>query len=78
MVGIRAKLTAKPALKAFSVSALQYDLSVPSHLVALDYLNVLSGNYATANIIQAQRDYFGAHTYQKVGDTSGRYYHTEW
>lgn len=70
--------SAKPALKAFSVSALQYDLSVPSHLAALDYLNVLSGNYATANIIQAQRDYFGAHTYQKIGDTSGRYYHTEW
>lgn len=70
--------SAKPALKAFAVSALQYDLSVPSHVAALDYLNVLSGNYATANIIQAQRDYFGAHTYQKVGDTSGRYYHTEW
>jgi len=70
--------SAKPALKVFSVSALQYDLSIPSHLAALDYLNVLSGDYATANIIQAQRDYFGAHTYQKVGDTSGRYYHTEW
>ncbi len=68
----------KPALKAFSVSALQYDLSIPSHLAALDYLNVLSGNYATANIIQAQRDYFGAHTYQKVDDDSGKYYHTEW
>lgn len=70
--------TFKPALKAFSVSALQYDLSIPSHLAALDYLNVLSGNYATANIIQAQRDYFGAHTYQKIGDMSGKYYHTEW
>ena len=68
----------KPALKAFAVNALQYDLSVPSHLAALDYLNVLSGNYATANIIQAQRDFFGAHTYQKIGDSSGKYYHTEW
>lgn len=68
----------KPALKSFAVSSLQYDLSVPSHLAALDYLNVLEGNYATANIIQAQRDYFGAHTYQKIGDASGRFYHTDW
>jgi 6-phosphogluconate dehydrogenase len=70
--------TYKPALKSVAVSALQYDLSIPSYLAALDYLNVLGGNFATANIIQAQRDYFGAHTYQKVGDASGKYYHTEW
>ncbi|WP_026209586.1 NADP-dependent phosphogluconate dehydrogenase [Cytophaga aurantiaca] len=69
---------AKSGLKMFAVSALQYDLSIPSHLAALDYLNVLMGNYATANIIQAQRDYFGAHTYQKIGDSTGKYYHTEW
>ena len=68
----------KQALKTFVISALQYDLSIPSHLAALDQLNTLAGNYATANIIQAQRDYFGAHTYQKVGDSSGKYYHTEW
>ena len=68
----------KPSLKAFAVSALQYDISIPSHMAALDYLNVLTGNYATANIVQAQRDYFGAHTYQKIGDLSGKYYHTEW
>ncbi len=68
----------KPALKNFVISALQYDLSIPSHLAALDQLNTLTGNYATANIIQAQRDYFGAHTYQKVGDASGKFYHTEW
>jgi len=68
----------KHALKAFAVSALQSDLSIPCHLASLDYLNVISENYATANIIQAQRDYFGAHTYQKIGDASGKHYHTEW
>lgn len=70
--------TTKSGLKAFAVSALQADLSIPCHLASLDYLNVLSEDYATANIIQAQRDYFGAHTYQKIGDASGKYYHTEW
>ena len=68
----------KPALKEFCVSAIQHDLTIPCHFSALDYLNTLRGNYATANIIQAQRDYFGAHTYQKIGDISGKYYHTQW
>jgi 6-phosphogluconate dehydrogenase len=33
---------------------------------------------STANVIQAQRDYFGAHTYKKLDDVSGKSYHTEW
>ncbi len=33
---------------------------------------------SSANIIQAQRDYFGAHTYQRVDDNSMKHYHTKW
>jgi 6-phosphogluconate dehydrogenase len=68
----------KPALKAFCICAIQSDLSLPCHLAALDYLNGLLAQYPTANIIQAQRDFFGAHTYQKRGDVTGAYYHTQW
>ncbi len=32
----------------------------------------------SANFIQAQRDFFGAHTYQRTDDTSGTFYHTKW
>ncbi len=71
-------LLLKSALKNFGMSALRADLAIPCHLAALDSFNALRSNYATANIIQAQRDYFGAHTYQKVGDASGAFYHTEW
>nr|WP_288954503.1 hypothetical protein [uncultured Polaribacter sp.] len=28
--------------------------------------------------MQAQRDYFGAHTYQRKDDPSGKFYHTQW
>ena len=31
-----------------------------------------------ANLIQAQRDFFGAHTYQRTDDTSGEFFHTKW
>ena len=31
-----------------------------------------------ANLIQAQRDFFGAHTYQRTDDQSGDYFHTKW
>ena len=33
---------------------------------------------STANLIQAQRDYFGAHTYQRIDQPLSNYYHTEW
>jgi 6-phosphogluconate dehydrogenase len=65
-------------LKSFCISALAFDLPIPCHTASLDYLNSLSGMYPTANIIQAQRDFFGAHTYQKKNDNSGTFYHTEW
>lgn len=71
-------ISSKPELKSFCISALESDLSIPCYTASLDYLNSLSGMYATANIIQAQRDFFGAHTYQKMNDASGAFYHTEW
>jgi 6-phosphogluconate dehydrogenase len=71
-------ILSKPELKSFCISALEFDLPIPCYTASLDYLNSLSGLYATANIIQAQRDFFGAHTYQKKNDTTGAFYHTEW
>lgn len=31
-----------------------------------------------ANLIQAQRDFFGAHTYQRIDESSEAYFHTKW
>jgi 6-phosphogluconate dehydrogenase len=68
----------KEDLKSFCIHSLASDLPIPCHAASLDYLNSLQAKYATANIIQAQRDFFGAHTYQKKDDTTGSFYHTEW
>ncbi|BFG69668.1 hypothetical protein KACHI17_05490 [Sediminibacterium sp. KACHI17] len=68
----------KQDLKSFCIHSLASDLSIPCHAASLDYLNSLHAKHATANIIQAQRDFFGAHTYQKRDDVTGTFYHTEW
>ena len=68
----------KPALKKCCIGALNFNLAFPCHLAALDYLNTLQNDYASANIIQAQRDFFGAHRYRRKDDASGQTYHTEW
>ncbi len=53
-------------------------ISIPCHLAALDFLNAHTHYLPTAHIIQAQRDYFGAHTYQRNDDDSGTFHHTIW
>lgn len=59
------------------VSALsKTDLICPALSASLNYFDSLTSERLPANMIQAQRDYFGAHTYQRV-DEEGTF-HTEW
>jgi 6-phosphogluconate dehydrogenase len=44
----------------------------------LEYFKGLISSRSNAYLIQAQRDYFGAHTYQRIEDPSERSYHTKW
>ncbi|HUX21169.1 MAG TPA: NADP-dependent phosphogluconate dehydrogenase [Spirochaetia bacterium] len=48
----------------------------PALMVSLGYLDAYRSAWLPANLIQAQRDYFGAHTYERV-DAKGTF-HTEW
>ncbi|RED43864.1 6-phosphogluconate dehydrogenase [Winogradskyella eximia] len=54
------------------------DVTTPALAEAIQFLNGITTKYASANIIQAQRDYFGAHTYQRLDDDSGKSYHSNW
>jgi 6-phosphogluconate dehydrogenase len=56
--------------------AIQHGVPVPSFSSALAYYDSYRSETLPANLIQAQRDYFGAHTYQRV-DKEG-IFHTEW
>ncbi|WP_229201337.1 NADP-dependent phosphogluconate dehydrogenase [Arcticibacterium luteifluviistationis] len=66
------------ALRNIATVGINSGISMPCHLSALDYLNANLYNHPTANIIQAQRDFFGAHTYKRVDAANGKSYHTIW
>ncbi len=57
---------------------LQHDYALPVMSAAANYFFSRIIAESSANILQAQRDYFGAHTYQLKNDPSGQYYHTDW
>lgn len=63
----------------FTISkTLNADCPMQVSSAALNYfLNFIRGN-TSANIIQAQRDYFGAHTYERIDKPRGEFFHTNW
>lgn len=68
----------RPSLNKVVSQGLLNQMELPSLCEAANYLNGYSNARSAANLIQAQRDYFGAHTYQKINDPSGKFYHTNW
>jgi len=63
--------------KAVAV-AIQMGIPVPAFSSALSYYDSYRRETLPANMLQAQRDYFGAHTYERVDRPRGEFYHTNW
>ena len=53
-------------------------VSIPAFSSALAYYDGYRSAVLPANLLQAQRDYFGAHTYERVDKPAGEYFHTNW
>lgn len=51
---------------------------VPAYASALSFYDAYRAESLPANLIQAQRDFFGAHTYERVDRPRGEFFHTEW
>ena len=64
------------ALRDVLAVAIQHGIPVPSFSSAVAYYDSYRTEVLPANLLQAQRDYFGAHTYQRV-DKEGTF-HTQW
>lgn len=64
------------SLRGVIVTAIQQQVPVGGLMSALAYFDAYSTDRMATNLIQAQRDYFGAHTYQRI-DKEGSF-HTEW
>ena len=57
---------------------IQHHIPVPVLSASLNYLHTLSSDKLPMNLIQAQRDFFGAHTYEKQDQPRGVFFHTDW
>ena len=60
------------------VYATEAGIPVPAMSSALAYFDGLRSARLPANIIQAQRDFFGAHKYERIDKKRGRFYHANW
>jgi len=66
------------ALRAIVVEAIRAGISVPSLSSALEWFDALRTERLPANLLQAQRDYFGAHMYERIDRPRGEFFHTNW
>jgi 6-phosphogluconate dehydrogenase len=59
-------------------TAVTLGVPVPAFSSALAYYDSYRSGQLPANLLQAQRDYFGAHTYERVDRPRGEFFHTSW
>ncbi|MDR1048281.1 MAG: decarboxylating NADP(+)-dependent phosphogluconate dehydrogenase, partial [Synergistaceae bacterium] len=53
-------------------------IPIPAMSASLNYFHGYTSEKLPANLLQAQRDYFGAHTYERADAPRGRFFHTNW
>jgi 6-phosphogluconate dehydrogenase len=59
-------------------TAVRKGIPTPAFSTALAFFDGLRSERLPANLLQAQRDYFGAHTYERVDKPRGQFFHTNW
>jgi 6-phosphogluconate dehydrogenase len=59
-------------------AAAEFGVAVPTFYSALSYYDSYRADRLPANLLQAQRDYFGAHTYERVDQPRGKFFHLDW
>jgi 6-phosphogluconate dehydrogenase len=69
---------AQGAWRRVVAKAVRMGVPVPAMSSALAYYDGYRSQRLPANLLQAQRDYFGAHTYERVDQPRGQFYHTNW
>lgn len=67
-----------PSLRKIVSTAVLSGIPVPALSSALAYFDGYTSHRLPANLLQAQRDYFGAHTYERVDQDRGIFFHTNW
>ncbi len=69
---------AQPSWRRVVATAVGLGIPTPAMSAALAYFDGYRTARLPANLLQAQRDYFGAHTYERVDKPRGEFFHTNW
>ncbi|HUG08490.1 MAG TPA: decarboxylating NADP(+)-dependent phosphogluconate dehydrogenase [Acidimicrobiia bacterium] len=75
---INALKDALPAWRRVVAAAVSAGIPAPAYSSALGYFDGMRSRRLPANLIQAQRDYFGAHTFERVDHPRGDFFHHQW
>ncbi len=67
-----------PAWRDVAATAIAHGIPMPAFCTALNYFDGYTTECLPANLLQAQRDYFGAHTYERLDSPRGQFFHTNW
>lgn len=68
----------QPGWRKAIATAVEQGIPVPAFSSALAYYDGYRSAVLPANLLQAQRDYFGAHTYERLDKPAGEFFHTDW
>ena len=71
-------LNAQDAWRKVVSTAFINGIPIPAFSTALAYFDGYRSERLPANLLQAQRDYFGAHTYERIDKPRGQFFHTNW
>jgi 6-phosphogluconate dehydrogenase len=69
---------AEESWRRVCAAAIMHGIPIPAMTSALSYFDGYRSAELPANLLQAQRDFFGAHTYERVDKPRGQYFHTNW
>jgi len=68
----------QPSWRKAVLHAVKLGVPTPAFSTALAFLDGYRAERLPANLLQAQRDYFGAHTYERLDQPRGQFFHTNW
>ncbi|MHC4115588.1 MAG: decarboxylating NADP(+)-dependent phosphogluconate dehydrogenase [Planctomycetota bacterium] len=74
----KAAESAQPSWRRVVTAAVEMGIPIPAINSALAYYDGYRNERLPANLLQAQRDYFGAHTYERLDRQRGEFFHTNW
>ncbi len=66
------------SLRAAVAKAMEFGVPVLGFAASIGYIDAYRRERMPANLLQAQRDYFGAHKYERIDRPRGQMFHTEW